>query len=121
LKTMLLAALALAVATATTVPAAARENPQDFPMPAATFQRHVEKRLQRAKARLENDIREGNLTGAQAKEVRARFDTVAADVELEAQKVSAGGTVTLEGAREVRAVARQLRRHHGHHPQGEDV
>jgi len=121
LKTMLLAALALAAATATTVPAMARENPQDFPMPAATFQRHVDKRIQRAKARMENDIREGNLTDAQAKEVRAHFNTVAADVEVEVQKVCADGTVTLEEAKEVRSVGRPLWRHHGHHQQGEDA
>jgi hypothetical protein len=121
LKTKLLAALALAAATAVTLPAMARENPQDFPMPAATFQRHVDKRIQRANARMETDIREGNLTDAQAKEVRAHFNTVAAEVVRETQKVSADGKVTLEGAREVRAVARQLWRHRGHRQQGEDV
>jgi hypothetical protein len=119
LKTTLIAALALAVTTAIAVPALAHENPQDFPMPAATFQKHVERRLERARARMEERIAEHNLTDAQAKEVRARFDTVAASVGVEVQKAVADGTVTLDEARAVRAVARQLRGHRGNHAQGE--
>ena len=84
-------------------------------MPAATFQRHVEARLQRANARMENEIRQNNLPDAQAKELRAHFNTVAAQVEAVVQKVSADGTVTFDEAREVRAVARQLWGHRRHH------
>ena len=113
MKTTLIAALALAVTTAIAVPAIAHEKPQDFPMPAATFQKHVERRLERARARMEERIVEHNLTDAQAKEMRARFDTVAASVGVEVQKAVADGTVTLDEARAVRAVARQLRAHPG--------
>ena len=113
MRTTLLAAFALAMTTATTLPAMAHENPQDFPMPAATFQRHVEARLERAKTRMESRIAEQNLPEAQAQALRAHFATVAANVEAEVHKAAADGTVTLEEARAVRAVARQLHSHHG--------
>jgi len=121
LKTPLIAALAVALTTAIAVPAFAHENPQDFPMPAATFQRHVDRRLARARARMEDRIVEHKLTDAQASEVRARFDAVAAQVGVEVQKAVADGTVTLDEARAVRAVARELRGHRGHPhaPQGD--
>ena len=82
-------------------------------MPAATFQKDVERRLERARSHMEERIVEHNMTDAQAKEVRARFDTVAASVEVEVQKAVADGTVTLDEARAVRAVARQLHGHRG--------
>jgi hypothetical protein len=121
LKTTLIAALAIAVTTAIAVPAIAHENPQDFPVPAATFQRHVEHRIARARARMEEKIAQRNLPDAQAQEVRAHFDSVAASVQAEMQKAVADGTVTLDEARAVRAVARQLRSRHGHHQQGDDA
>jgi hypothetical protein len=114
LNTKLFAALALAAITAVTVPAMARENPQDFPMPAATFQRHVEARLQRAYARMEDEIQQNNLPDAQAKELRANFNVIAGRVEVVVQKVSADGTVTLDEAKEVRAVGRPLWGHRRH-------
>ena len=118
LKTSLIAALALAMTTAIAVPALAHENPQDFPMPAATFQKHVERRLDHARVRMEERIVEHGLTDAQAKDVRAHFDAVAASVGVEVQKAVADGTVTLDEAQAVRAVARQLHAHRGNHPQG---
>jgi FKBP-type peptidyl-prolyl cis-trans isomerase (trigger factor) len=115
LKSSLFAALALALTTAVTIPAMARENANDFPMPAAAFQRHVDARLKRAEMRLEAYISENKLSDAQASELHQHFDAVAQDVEAEAQKACADGKVTLEEARAVRAVARQLRmqRRHG--------
>jgi hypothetical protein len=109
LKSSLALALALALTTAVTIPAMARENPNDFPMPAAVFQKHVDARLERAKARLEAYIAESQVPEPQANELRQRFDAVAQDVEAEVQKVCADGKVTLQEAREVRRMARQLR------------
>ncbi len=111
LKTALFAALAVALTTALSLPAFARENPADFPMPAGQFEQRVEARLERAKGRLESDIAARGLSDAQAREARARFDTVAARVEAETKKVAASGTVSLAGAREVRRLARELRGH----------
>jgi hypothetical protein len=107
----MLAAVALALTTAISVPVMAHENPQDFPMPAAVFQKHVEARLEHAKARMESRI--VDLPEAQAQAVREHFATVAASVEAEVHKAVADGTVTLDEARAVRAVARQLHGHHG--------
>jgi hypothetical protein len=117
LKTKILAVLALTLTTAIALPAMARENPRDFPMPAATFEQHVEARLQRARMRMESDIAARNLTDVQANEVRAHFNAVVANVEGEVQKAVADGTVTLEEATAVRAVARQLHMHRGRRPQ----
>jgi hypothetical protein len=117
LKNMAFAVLALALGTTISAPALAHENPQNFPMPAAEFQEHVQARLERARSRMESAITAQNMTEAQAKEVRARFDAIASNVGVEVQKAVADGTVTLEEAKAVRAVARQLRPHHAHHPQ----
>jgi hypothetical protein len=110
LKASFLTALALALTTSVVaVPALARENPADYPMPAAAFQRRVDSRLQRAKTRLEALIAEQRLDEAQANELRSRFDAAAEEVEAEAQRACADGTVTLDEARAVRRMARRLR------------
>ena len=119
MKTTTIAALVLAATTAIAVPALAHENPSDFPMPAATFQKHVDRRLAHARARMEEAIVQRGLSDAQAKEMRARFDAVAASVEAEVQTASADGTVTLDEARAVRTIARQLRALRGAHGQAD--
>jgi hypothetical protein len=121
LKTKLLAALALTLTTAIAVPASAHEDPSSYPMPAATFEKHIDARLARAHSRMEQEILAQHLTDAQANEVRARFDAVASEVSAEVQKAVADGTVTLQEAEAVRAVARQLHRHHRRHHQGDDA
>jgi hypothetical protein len=119
LKTSLLAALTVAFTTALAAPAMAHENPQNFPMPAATFEKHVDARLERAKARMESYIAQQNLPEAEAQQIRARFNTVAGEVEAEVGRAVADGVVTLEEAKAVRAVARQLPFHRQHRPQGD--
>lgn len=112
----MLVALALTLTTAIAVPAFARDDAGSYPMPAATFQQHVDARLARAHARMEQHIAERGLSDAQAKEVRDRFDAVAAEVQAEVSKATADGTVTVDEAEAVRAVARKL--HHRHHRHG---
>lgn len=119
MKTIAVAVLAAALSATVASPVFAHENPQDFPMPAATFERHVEGRLRRAKARMEEDIAARGLAPADAQALRQRFDSVAAAVEAETRKATADGTVTLDEARAVRAVARQLHAHRGHRHDGD--
>jgi hypothetical protein len=106
-------ALALALSSAA-APALAHEHQKHFPMPAAVFQEHVDARIARAKSRMEANIAEYKLTDEQATEARAHFDAVVAAVQVEVQKAVADGTVTLEEAEAVRAVARELRPHYEH-------
>ena len=117
MKSKAIAILVIAVSTSVALPALARESPDDFPMPAATFERHVEGRLRRAKAHLEEQIAAGGLSPADAQAARQRFDAVAAAVQAETQKATADGTVTLEEAKAVRAAARPLRAYRRHRSQ----
>jgi hypothetical protein len=119
LKTSLLVVLAVALTAASAAPAMAHENPENFPMPAATFEQRVDARLERAKARMESHIAENGVPDAKAQQIRARFDSVVQEVRAEVAKAVADGTVTLEEAKAVRAVARQLHAHR--HPRQPDA
>jgi hypothetical protein len=112
MKNSLFGALALALATTFALPATADEHAKRFPMPAAEFQEHVDARIQRARARLENAIAEKSLPDDQANALRAHLDTVVANVKVEVQKAVADGVVTLDEAKAVHAVSRELHAHH---------
>jgi hypothetical protein len=119
----IIAVAAVALATLVAVPAFAAPAPGDapakthraegdkdqkFPMPAAEFKARVDKRM--AKARTHMEERAAKLPADEAKELRARFETVAQNVDAEVAKAIADGTVTKEEARAVRAAGP----HHGH-------
>jgi hypothetical protein len=108
-------ALAFGLSTAFAVPAMAHDYEKRFPMPAAEFQQHVDAREARARARMEDEIAERKLTDDEANQLRARFDAVIATVNVEVQKAEADGTVTLEEAKAVHALAFALWPHHHHH------
>jgi len=80
-----------------------------FPMPAAEFKSHVDKRMAKARARMEERV--AKMSPAEAKEARAKFDAVAANVNAEVAKAVSDGTVTQEEAKAVRAA----NPHHGKH------
>ena len=72
-----------------------------FPIPAATFQQHVDARI--AKARTHMEERASKLPADQAKELRAKFEASVAAQKAEVAKAVADGTVTKEEAKAVRA------------------
>ncbi|MDB4942361.1 MAG: hypothetical protein JWP97_1895 [Labilithrix sp.] len=80
-----------------------------FPMPAAEFKAKVEHRMQKARAHLEERV--AKLDANEAKEARAKFEAVAANVNAEVAKACADGTVTADEAKAVRAA----NPHHGKH------
>ena len=80
-----------------------------FPMPAAEFKARVDKRMAKARAHMEE--RAAKLPSSEAKELRARFDATALNVNAEVAKAVADGTVTKEEAKAVRAA----HPHHGKH------
>ena len=80
-----------------------------FPMPAAEFKAKVDKRMAKARAHMEE--RAAKLPANEAKELRAKFDATAANVNAEVAKAVADGTVTKDEAKAVRAA----NPHHGKH------
>lgn len=80
-----------------------------FPMPAAEFKAKVDKRMAKARAHMEE--RAAKLPANEAKELRAKFDATAQNVNAEVAKAVADGTVTKEEAKAVRAA----NPHHGKH------
>lgn len=85
-----------------------------FPIPAATFKQHVDERMAKARAHMEE--RASKLPADQAKELRARFEAGAAAMNAEVAKAVADGTVTKEEAQAVRAAGPH--RGHGGHCEG---
>ncbi len=118
MKTSLLVATAFAVLAATAAPAFAKMDPSRFPMPAAQFQAHVERRIHHVQRRLEKEIAEGQVPADQAGALRAQFDLAASRVRAEVNRAVADGTVTFDEANAVREAARELRRL-VHRPRGE--
>lgn len=110
MRSKMMAAVVVALSCLVAVPAFADGNgggKPSFPMPAATFQQHVQAR--QAKAREHMERRAATLSADQAKELRAKFDANQAKVNAEVAKAVADGTVTKEEAQAVRAASP----HHG--------
>lgn len=87
-----------------------------FPVPAATFKQHVDARMAKARAHMEE--RASKLPADQAKELRAKFEAGAAAMNAEVAKAVADGTVTKEEAQAVRAAGPH--RGGGGHCEGKD-
>jgi hypothetical protein len=87
-----------------------------FPVPAATFKQHVDARMAKARAHMEE--RASKLPADQAKELRAKFEASAAAMNAEVAKAIADGTVTKEEAQAVRAAGPQHDR--GGHCEGKE-
>jgi hypothetical protein len=123
MRSKLVAAFVLAVASLVAVPAFAKgdgngHGKANFPMPAAEFKAKIDARTAKAKEHMEE--RAAKLPADQAKELRAKFDAGTAQINAEVAKVTADGTVTAEEAKQVREVAKSARPHGkgGHHGKG---
>jgi hypothetical protein len=107
-------ALALAAATAGTAFADSHAKP-NFPMKADAFQQHVDQRIARARAKMEEQLKKDAKPEAEARAIRAKFDAAVTKVNEATKKATADGTVTADEAKEVRRVSRELHPQ-GHHP-----
>jgi hypothetical protein len=87
-----------------------------FPMTAAEFRDRVGRRIEQARAKMEEHITEKQLPADKADEHRARFRAAIAQLTAKVDEVCADGTVTKEEAEAVHALAKSLL-HHRHHPQ----
>jgi hypothetical protein len=117
MKKMVLTAL-FAVTSLAVVPAFADDakgHRPSFPMPAATFQQHVQGRI--VKMREHTEKRASTLPADQAKELRAKTEAAIVQMNAEVQKAVADGTVTAEEAKAVRAAAPHGK---GGHCEGKD-
>ncbi len=130
MRTRILAAV-LGLATLVAVPMTALAAPQSattakahqrsekgdwekqFPMAGDAYKAKIDGRL--AKAREHMEKRASQLDAEKAKERRAKFDAGAAKVNAEVAKVTADGTVTVDEAKEVHKVMREMHPNKGKH------
>ena len=81
-----------------------------FPMPAAKFDKRVEKRILKARARLTERMDDRRVPAEKRKEIYADFEASAAKVRAAAQTAGKDGTVTLDEAKQIRELAKQSRK-----------
>ena len=82
----------------------------DFPMGGAKFKAHVNKRLTRVKARIQQRLEKKNVPKAKRAEILSKFSKHALALRAAAQTAAADGQVTKEEAKRVRKLARTMRK-----------
>ena len=80
-----------------------------FPIEAAKFQQGVDKRISKARERLESVMTKRNAPDALKVQIRKEFEAGVVYVQAAAKRVGADGTVTKEEAKEVRDLAKSLK------------
>lgn len=80
-----------------------------FPVKAEKFQKVIEKRLGKAREKLEAHMKEKNLPEDKRAALRKDFEAGATEVRALAKQVGEDGTVTKEEAQKVRELARSLK------------
>jgi hypothetical protein len=108
---------ATAYAWSSAHPEVGEEGNRKFPMTAADFRQHVNARLEKARARIEERITTEHLPQDQADGLRAQFKASVAQINTKVDQVCADGTVTKEEAEEVHELVRSLL-HGGHDRRG---
>lgn len=80
-----------------------------FPIKAEKFQKVIEKRLGKAREKLEAHMKEKNLPEDKRAAIRKEFEAGATEVRALAKQVGEDGSVTKEEAQKVRDLARSLK------------
>ena len=88
------------------------EMEKKFPMAGAEFQQKATARAQKAREHLEKKLTEKQVPADKAGEIRAKFAAHQAKVQAKVTEVVADGTVTLDEAKAVGAVAHEGRPQH---------
>lgn len=86
------------------------EHAKAFPMKAEDFWKRVDARLGKARERLAATLEKRKVSEDEKKAAMKRFDDGAVKVRAAAQTAGKDGTVTLDEAKEVRAVAKAERK-----------
>ena len=89
--------------------AEAKDGKKHFPMAAAQFEKHMDKRIEKAREKLEKRMGKRNVPETKRAEMRKRFEESASALRAAAKRAGADGQVTVEEAKEVRERARELR------------
>lgn len=84
-----------------------------FPIPADTFEKQVNKRIEKVRERMESRMKAKNVPEAKRESLRKAFDAKATEIRAAAKRVGQDGTVTKDEAKEVRKLARSLKPHAG--------
>ncbi len=112
MRSKILAASVFAISALAALPALAdgdgKHTPPSFPIAGAEYKQHVDARVTRMRAHLEEKA--SKLTADQAKELRVSFEASVAKMNAEVAKAIADGKVTKEEFDAVRAASP----HHGH-------
>jgi hypothetical protein len=86
-----------------------RRDKPAFPMKAEEFRKMVEKRIERIKAHVERSMSKHSLPAPQRAEVNKAVDTAVKEVHGAVDKATADGVVTRDEAKQIKAIAGQLR------------
>ena len=86
------------------------DHEKHFPMKADEFKRHVETRLSKARGKLVAALDKRKVSEEERTAALKRFDDGAVKVRAAADRVGKDGTVTLDEAKEVRAIAKAERK-----------
>jgi hypothetical protein len=97
---------------------AKRDGKKHFPVSAEKFQKHVDKRIEKARAKLETRMKERNVPEDKRAAARKAFEESATQVRAAAKRVGQDGTVTKEEAKEVRDLAKSLKQKAREHRKG---
>src|SRR5262249_30721718 len=95
-----------------------RSAPQ-FPMDAQQFRELVAKHIERARKHLDKQLDVHKVPAATQAEIRKHFDEAAKQVRAAVDRVAADGTVTKDEAKEVRLLAKDLKRKAMAHMRGQ--
>jgi hypothetical protein len=86
------------------------DHAKNFPMKAADFKAHAEKRFAKQKDKLEGILAKKNVPEAKRAQIRKDVEAGMATVRAAIDKAAADGTVTADEAKQVRTVAKDAKR-----------
>lgn len=86
-----------------------KDKDRAFPISTSVFKAHMERNMAKARERLSDRLAKRGLDGDKLKVAMTRFDAGSAKILGEVDKVGAGGSITKEGAKDIRAFARGVR------------
>ena len=87
-----------------------RKGEKAFPMKAEQFKKVVEKKIARAHEKLEKALEAHNVPDATRVQIEKDFDAGAAQIRTAANRAAADGQVTKEEAKQVKDLAKDLRK-----------
>jgi hypothetical protein len=91
-------------------PVAETKKEKRFPMTAESFNKHIEKRISHMRERLTQMLAAHKVPEATQAQIKKDFEDGAAAVRAAATRAGADGTVTMEEAKDVRGLAKDLKR-----------